>query len=114
MERLKMKLIKWVSNALGYEVAMIKTVKDDLPKKMPGIFIGGNQKMRKYFDKAGYVLNLQPMKRDYKGTFRDFAPREPLEKVTLSDLYTLGIHVDPFSEEELNYFNEQSQQIKQA
>jgi hypothetical protein len=114
MERLKMKLIKWVSNALGYEVAMIKTVKGDLPKKMPGIFIGGNQKMRKYFDKAGYVLNLQPMKRDYKGTFRDFAPREPLEKVTLSDLYTLGIRVDPFSEEELNYFNEQSQQIKQA
>lgn len=101
IENLKGKLVTWLANKFGYQIAMYKFVPGDLPKKVPTMWIWGNIELIRYVDKVGYMSKLEPLKRDYKKHIAEFPERVRLEPVTLDYLKNIGIEVEPFTEEEL-------------
>jgi len=82
MERLHVKLIKWISNKFGYKIAMIK-----IGGKVPGITIEGDKELLRYVDIIGYSFKKEPLKR----TFPKFVEPEPIKPLTSEQLKDLGL-----------------------
>ena len=82
MERLHVKLIKWISNKFGYKIAMIK-----IGGKVPGITIEGDKELLRYVDITGYSFKKEPLKR----TFPKFVEPEPIKPLTSEQLKDLGL-----------------------
>jgi hypothetical protein len=59
MERLIVKFIKWLSNKLGYKIAMLKSGNEHA-------IIEGDLDLLKYVDISGYFFKKQPLKRTIK------------------------------------------------
>jgi len=59
MEKLKIKLIIWAANKLGFKIAMVR---------ITGIenSIQGNIELIKYLDVVGYTFKKEPLKREFK------------------------------------------------
>ena len=58
MEKIKIKLVKWLANKFGYKIAMIKMGYGE-------ISIQGNIELIKYCDVVGYTRKMEPLKRDF-------------------------------------------------
>jgi hypothetical protein len=56
MKRLYIKLIKWISNKLGYKIAMLKAANGTT-------IIEGDKELLKYVDISGYFFKKEPLKR---------------------------------------------------
>jgi hypothetical protein len=80
MKRLHVKLIKWISNKLGYKIAMLKAVNGTT-------IIEGDKELLKYVDITGYFFKKEPLKR----TYPKFIEPEPIKPLTLEQLKELGI-----------------------
>jgi hypothetical protein len=59
MEKYKIKLVKWLSNLMGYKIAMIKISKGEHS-------IQGDIELLRYLDISGYVFKKDPLKREFK------------------------------------------------
>ena len=59
MERLTLKLIKWLANKLGYKIAMLKSGDG-------AIIIEGDLDLLKYLDISGYCFKKEPLRRIIK------------------------------------------------
>ena len=59
MEKYKIRLVKWLSNRMGYKIAMVKISKEEHS-------IQGNIELMKYLDVPGYVFKEKPLKREFK------------------------------------------------
>ena len=94
MERLKLKLVKWLANRFGYKIAMYKVQLGDLPKKAPTVWIGGDQELLAYVDKVGYLLKKEPLKRVLKKT-PDFPERELIKPLAPELVKELLEDMDP-------------------
>ena len=56
MERLHVKLIKWISNKFGYKIAMLKASNGTTT-------IEGNIELLRYVDISGYFFKKEPISR---------------------------------------------------
>ena len=56
MEKYIIKVIKWLSNRLGYKTALIKVSNGNTT-------IDGDKKLLRYVDIVGYINNKRPIKR---------------------------------------------------
>lgn len=52
------KLVKWLSNRLGYKIVMVKIAPQN-------IIIDGDNELVKYVDVSGYTFKKEPLKREY-------------------------------------------------
>ena len=59
MEKHKIKLVKWLSNLMGYKIAMVKISKGEHS-------IHGDLEMLRYLDIPGYSFKKEPLKREFK------------------------------------------------
>ncbi len=75
MGRLHVKLIKWISNKFGYEIAMLKAAKGTTT-------IEGNIELLKYVDISGYFFKKEPL----KITYPKFIEPEPIKPLTSEQL----------------------------
>jgi hypothetical protein len=82
MNRIHIKFIKWISNKLGYKIAMIKIG--------PGLIIEGDKELLKYVDVTGYSFKKEPLKR----TYPKFIEPEPIKPLTSEQLKELGITIN--------------------
>lgn len=56
MEKYIVKIIKWLSNRLGYQITLIKASNGKT-------IIDGDKKLLRYLDIIGYISNKRPIKR---------------------------------------------------
>jgi hypothetical protein len=80
MKRLHIKLIKWISNKLGYKIAILKAANGTT-------IIEGDKELLRYVDITGYFFKKEPLKR----TFPKFVEPEPIKPLTPEQLKELGI-----------------------
>jgi len=80
MKRLHIKLIKWISNKLGYKIAILKAANGTT-------IIEGDKELLRYVDITGYFFKKEPLKR----TFSKFVEPEPIKPLTPEQLKELGI-----------------------
>ncbi len=66
MKRLHIKLIKWISNKLGYKIAILKAANGTT-------IIEGDKELLRYVDITGYFFKKEPLKR----TFPKFVRMNP-------------------------------------
>ena len=59
MEKYKIKLVKWLSNLMGYKITMIKIIEGETS-------IQGDIELLRYLDISGYVFKKDPLKREFK------------------------------------------------
>lgn len=83
MERLHIKLIKWLSNKFGYKIALIKASNGTTT-------IEGDKELIRYVDITGYVFKKESLKR----TYPKFAEPEPIKPLTPEQLKELGIIIN--------------------
>ncbi len=97
MERLHVKLIKWISNKFGYKIAMLKASNGTT-------WIEGDKELLKYVDISGYFFKKEPLSRikasktptSAKEMFLsepvpDITHIDPVVKLTSKHLKDLGI-----------------------
>lgn len=58
MNRLHIKLIKWLANKFGYKIVMLKAVNGTTT-------IEGDKELFRYVDITGYFFKKEPIKRTY-------------------------------------------------
>lgn len=80
MNRIHVKLIKWISNKFGYKIAMLKASNGTTT-------IEGDKDLLKYVDITGYFFKKEPLKR----TYPKFVEPEPIKPLTSEQLKELGI-----------------------
>ncbi len=80
MKRLHIKLIKWISNKLGYKIAILKAANGTT-------IIEGDKELLRYVDITGYSFKKEPLKR----TFPKFVEPEPIKPLTSEQLKDLGL-----------------------
>ena len=80
MERLHIKLIKWLSNKFGYKIVMLKA-------KNGTTTIEGNREVLPYVDISGYFFKKEPLKR----TYPKFVSPEPIKPLTSEQLKEIGL-----------------------
>lgn len=80
MERLHIKLIKWLSNKFGYKIVMLKA-------KNGTTTIEGNREVLPYVDISGYFFKKEPLKR----TYPKFVGPEPIKPLTSEQLKEIGL-----------------------
>lgn len=56
MKRLNVKLIKWISNKLGFKIVMVRIGNGNID-------IEGDKELMKYIDISGYTFKKDPLKR---------------------------------------------------
>ncbi len=102
MARLQVKLIKWVSNKLGYRIAMIK-----IGGEAPSITIEGDLELLRYVDITGYTFKKEPLSRIQSSKAPTSAKEmflaepvpnidnvKPINKLTPQQLKELGLTYD--------------------
>ena len=80
MNRIHVKLIKWISNKFGYKIAMLKASNGTTT-------IEGDKDLLKYVDITGYFFKKEPLKR----TYPKFVEPELIKPLTSEQLKELGI-----------------------
>jgi len=83
MNRIHVKLIKWISNKFGYKIAMLKTSNGTTT-------IEGDKDLLKYVDITGYFFKKEPLKR----TYPKFVEPEPIKPLTPEQLKELGLTIN--------------------
>ena len=90
MEKLHVKLIKWISNKFGYKIAMLKASNGTTT-------IEGNIELLRYVDISGYFFKKEPLKRNYPTSVlypSTFVEPEPIKPLTHQQLKELGLTID--------------------
>jgi hypothetical protein len=82
MKRIPILIIKWVTNKLGYKIAMIK-----IGGEIPGITIEGDKELLKYVDITGYTFNKEPLTR----VVPKRSEPEPIKSLTAEQLKEIGL-----------------------
>lgn len=95
MEKLHVKLIKWLSNKFGYKIVMLKAANGTTT-------IEGDKEMLPYVDISGYFFKKEPLSRTSKAPTSakemwlsdptpDINNVDPVVKLTKKQLKDLGI-----------------------
>ena len=100
MERLHVKLIKWISNKFGYKIAMLKASNGTTT-------IEGNIELLRYVDISGYFFKKEPLSRIQTSKAPTSAKEmflaepipnidnvKPITKLTPKQLKELGLTID--------------------
>ena len=58
MKRLNVKLIKWISNKLGFKIVMVRIGNGNID-------IEGDKELMRYTDISGYTFKKEPIKRKW-------------------------------------------------
>lgn len=78
MDKLQLKLAKWLFKRMGYKFVAIKQTpvfnvatyvegpRHNAYTEIPTLFIEGDLELLKYVDTTGYIGNKEPLRHDYK------------------------------------------------
>ena len=80
MKRVPTLIVKWLTNKLGYKIAMLKATKGTTT-------IEGDKELLRYVDIIGYFFKKEPLKR----TYPKFTEPEPIKPLTPEQLKELGL-----------------------
>jgi len=107
MNKLQLKLAKWLFKRMGYKFVAIKQTpvfnvatyvegpKHNVYTEIPTLFIEGDLELLKYVDTVGYISNKEPLRREYNVAKEHIQvhklPAEVVAEITLT--------TEPFPEE---------------
>jgi len=97
MERLQLKLAKWLLKRLDYKFVAIKqtATKHNVYAEIPTLFIEGDRELLTYIDTVGYLTKKEPLRRAYAVKEKDTTvQRLPAEVVA-----EIVANTEPFPEE---------------
>jgi hypothetical protein len=106
MERVQLRLAKWLFKRLGYKIVAIKqtpitnrygekVAKHNVYTEIPTLFIEGDKELIRYVDVTGYVSKKEPLRREY-----NIAKEQgPIQKLPAEVVADITLTTKPFPEE---------------
>ena len=98
MEKLQLKLAKWLLKRLDYKFVAIKqtATKHNVYTEIPTLFLEGDKELLVYVDTMGFLTKKEPLRREVAP---EFPWPTPISKLPPEVVAEIALMTEPFPEE---------------